>query len=211
MLPGSTVTSSPSWTTSRSAPRTDSHLQSFLVDELQNFQDQLLSVLPGLITREFTSTPTTPRGCLHICVLEEFSTSRRGTSALPGPTTSREPQLLPHSEEESQPHPAKGLNHFQDHCRLVMSTRPQDFQERSLRRKVERLQRMIEDGLAAPLQPFDVRRMTGAMEDVKTAHGSLDAKILDVLDALQDQVQVRLRWMSTPCGSTSGSTFLTKL
>ena len=76
---------------------------------------------------------------------------------------------------------------------------------------MERLQRMIEDGLAAPLQPFDVRRMTGAMENVKTAHGSLDAKILDVLDALQDQVQVRLRWMSTPCGSTSGSTFLTKL
>ena len=48
---------------------------------------------------------------------------------------------------------------------------------------------MMEDGLAAPLQPVDVRRMTGAMDDVKTAHGSLNAKILDVLDALQDQVQ----------------------
>ena len=70
-----------------------------------------------------------------------------------------------------------------------MSTRQQDFREKSLRRKVEKLQKMVEDGLASPLQAVDIRRMTGTIEDIKTAHNSLDTKILDILDALQDQNQ----------------------
>ena len=48
---------------------------------------------------------------------------------------------------------------------------------------------MIEDDFAAPLQPADVRQMTRIMKDVRAAHDGLDAKILNVLDALQDQEQ----------------------
>ena len=70
-----------------------------------------------------------------------------------------------------------------------MATQPQDFRERSLRGKMERLQGMIEDDFAAPLQPADVRQMTRIMKDVRAAHDGLDAKILNVLDALQDQEQ----------------------
>ena len=49
---------------------------------------------------------------------------------------------------------------------------------------------MVETGLT-PLegQAVNIRQMTRAIEDIKAAHDSLDAKILNILGALQDQNQ----------------------
>ena len=70
-----------------------------------------------------------------------------------------------------------------------MSRRQKGYQEKSLHQRMERLQEMVETGLASSPQADDIRWLIAVMKTIEATHDKITAMVLDVLEKARTQDQ----------------------
>ena len=70
-----------------------------------------------------------------------------------------------------------------------MSRRQKGYQEKSLHQRMERLQEMVETGLASSPQADDIRWLIAVIKTIEATHDKITAMVLDVLEKARTQDQ----------------------